>query len=104
MELNPEHARAYHLRGLVNHSLGKDDEAIKDFDRAIELNPEYGAGYLSRAKLHAALGNDERAREDMEMVRHFGEKNVQEFADDHNILRSAYPGTEAEKGVEANEG
>ena len=52
------------------------------------MDPEYGAGYLSRANLHAVLGNDEQAQEDMEIVRHLGEKNVQEFADDHNILRS----------------
>ena len=38
---NPKDADAYYNRGNANIFLGYPEDAIKDYDRAIELNPQY---------------------------------------------------------------
>ena len=40
IELNPNHADAYYSRGAAKESLGKLEEAIQDYSKAIELNPK----------------------------------------------------------------
>ena len=37
--LNPQSSSAFSLRGLVYERMGKKDQAIGDFTKAIELNP-----------------------------------------------------------------
>ncbi len=41
IELSPRLAKAYHNRGLTYLDLGNYDQAIADFDQAIELTPEF---------------------------------------------------------------
>ena len=60
-------------RDLQNNA---DDEALADFDAALELEPEYAEGYNHRAVARAALGNFAGAIRDIEEVlkrepRHF---------------------------------
>ncbi len=37
IELNPDLAEAFNNRGLLNRKLGHIEEAMRDFDKAIEL-------------------------------------------------------------------
>ena len=41
IELNPEYAEAYYVRGVVKHKLGDHDGAEADRKQAIELNPAF---------------------------------------------------------------
>ncbi len=88
IEADPDYAKAYHLRGLAKERLDDDDSAMRDLDRAIALDPEYGAAYFSRANLHTKLGNHDLAQEDVEMVTHLTNRNIEEFANEHNVWRS----------------
>jgi len=45
-------SEAYTLRGLYYRSLGNDDLAIKDFEKAIRLNPNDGRAYNGMARLY----------------------------------------------------
>jgi tetratricopeptide (TPR) repeat protein len=88
IEIDSNHSKAYHLRGLAREMSGDDDEALKDFNQAIDIDPNYGAAYYSRATLLTKMGQDELAAEDMKMVAHLTNLNIENFANDNNIWRS----------------
>lgn len=57
-------ARNHEAHGLFSHSLGEYDEAIKQFDEAIELEPNKATYYLSRGLSFDAKGEFEQAIDD----------------------------------------
>ncbi|WP_146522363.1 tetratricopeptide repeat protein [Stieleria varia] len=61
---NPKEGRFYTLRASAHWSLGKSDEALKDFDRAIELGYDAAHAYSSRGLFFAAKGEYEKAIKD----------------------------------------
>ena len=67
---------------------GDGEEALSDFNKAIETDPEYGAAYYSRATLLTRMGREDEATEDMKMVTHLTNLNIENFANDNNIWRS----------------
>ena len=88
IELNPNHPKAYHLRGLARKMAGENDQALADLGKAIEIDSEYGAAYYSRATLLTKLGREDDAAEDMKMVTHLTNLNIENFANENNIWRS----------------
>lgn len=100
--IDGNNASAYHLRGLAREMQGNDAAAEADFNRAIELNPEYGAAYFSRASLHSKTGHEDAAMEDLQMVAHFSERNLGEFAAENNVWRSRHLTVEAAMETEIN--
>ena len=88
LEIDPNYAKAYHLRGLARELAGEDDEAHKDFTKAIEVDPEYGAAYYSRATLLTKMKQEDAASADMKMVTHLTNMNIESFANENNIWRS----------------
>ncbi|HEC56454.1 MAG TPA: tetratricopeptide repeat protein [Candidatus Syntrophoarchaeum butanivorans] len=61
-----EHAKAYYNRGLVYAEQEKYDEAIKDFDKAIELNPDDAEAYHNRGIAYTKLGEYDEAIKDFD--------------------------------------
>lgn len=55
---------AYNNRGIAKNNLGLYEEAIKDFDKAIELDSNYLSAYNNRGISKAKLGNNEEAIKD----------------------------------------
>jgi tetratricopeptide (TPR) repeat protein len=88
IELNPNHPKAYHLRGLAREMAGENDQALADFGKAIDIDPEYGAAFYSRATLLTKMDREDDAAEDMKMVTHLTNLNIENFANDNNIWRS----------------
>ena len=84
IELDPDYARAYHLRGLAREVEGED------FDRAIALKPDYGAAYHSRATLHTKMGQTDDAAADIRMVTQLTQQNIETFANENNVWRSQH--------------
>lgn len=52
---------AYHNRGFALRKLGKDEEAIKSYDKAIKLNPNYPEVYNNKGYVLYKLGRYEEA-------------------------------------------
>ncbi len=55
---------AYNNRGLTKDSLGSYEEAIRDYDKAIELQPDYAAAYHNRGLAKNSLQRYEEAIKD----------------------------------------
>jgi tetratricopeptide (TPR) repeat protein len=65
IRLDPRHAQAYYIRGLIlAERLGDNRAALADFDRAIGLDQRYAAAYFKRANARARLGHLAGALED----------------------------------------
>ncbi|MGO9138557.1 MAG: tetratricopeptide repeat protein [Syntrophales bacterium] len=58
--------KPYNNRGFTYFELGNYNQAIGDFDRAIELNPKYAEAYNNRGVAHDRLGNYNLAIEDFD--------------------------------------
>jgi tetratricopeptide (TPR) repeat protein len=61
---NPKEGRLFTLRASSWWALGKAEEALADFDKAIELGYDEAHAYTSRGLFHAAMGNHEKAIRD----------------------------------------
>ena len=68
--------------GNTYHGLGDYQQAIKDFDRAIELDPKLAEAYWDRGKTYNELGNRQQAIEDWKEAAKSGDEEAQD------ILRS----------------
>ncbi|MEW6689437.1 MAG: tetratricopeptide repeat protein [Pseudomonadota bacterium] len=58
--------RAYRNRGVAYFQAGRDPEALRDFDRAIELHPGTPEGWISRGTLYMRAAQSARARADFD--------------------------------------
>ena len=65
---DPIRAYAYHIQGKFKYEAGHYQEAIADFDKAVQLNPETLYTYHKRAEAKAALGEHEAAIADFDKV------------------------------------
>ncbi len=81
---DPIRAYAYHVQGKFKYDAGHYQEAIADFDKAVQLNPETLYTYHKRGEAKAALGEHEAAIADFD-------KAIQldpEFADSYARKRA----------------
>jgi len=84
----------YNLKGASNADEGKFDEAMKNFDKALELNPELSAALFNRATIKADIGDFKGAKEDFVKVREIELKRNEDLYE--NYVSSLF--TEKMKG------
>ena len=51
IELDPQLAEAFQLRGFANAQLGQYDEGLEDLDRALDVDPANGDAYLTKGDI-----------------------------------------------------
>lgn len=70
LELQPESSEAFLLRGRILQAQGKFDDAIADYERAIEISPGTSGppGNISIGFLHLLNGQLEKARQSFEQA------------------------------------
>ncbi|MBN3992664.1 MAG: tetratricopeptide repeat protein [Nostoc sp. NMS2] len=83
--LNPKHSLAWFFRGGVLQELGRNEEAVTAYSRAIEANSEWGKAsiadvYFSRASLYSDSGDYRRAIADYNQVLRLNPKNASAYA------------------------
>src|SRR5262249_41774175 len=62
--LQPDFPLAYCNRGLAKTELGRYDEALADYTKAIEQDPKPKYCYFSRGTLYLAMGEYQKAIDD----------------------------------------
>ena len=65
-------ATAHNNKGRCLFDRARYDEAVAEFDLAIELEPQFAAAYYNRGRVHKAKGNVLQAEEDMATARELG--------------------------------
>jgi tetratricopeptide (TPR) repeat protein len=66
IQRHPDVGRYYTLRAAAWWELGKPEQALEDFDKAIELGYTEAHAYTSRGLFHAAIGNHQEAIADFD--------------------------------------
>jgi len=66
VELVPDHASVYCIRGETLRVLEQPAQALEDFNKAIELNPEFGRAFFCRSLVYKEKGEMELAKQDFE--------------------------------------
>ena len=61
IQLQPDRANTYYLRGKIHYKSGNNLGAIDDFNKAIQLQPDYINAYISRGVVRASMGNTKDA-------------------------------------------
>jgi predicted Zn-dependent protease len=64
IDADPRNARAFHERAMALLNLGRNCEALSDFDRALALDPKFPGARAWRARTLSDLGEHLRAAED----------------------------------------
>lgn len=62
--MNPNHERAYRMRGDLLRQMGNNHKAIEDYTQAIKKNSNFSTTYVSRGKAYEAVGKYPEAIED----------------------------------------
>jgi tetratricopeptide (TPR) repeat protein len=75
---NPE-AYAYTNRGATKSTLGNNQGAIGDFDRAIAINPKFATAYTNRGIAKSNLGNKQGAMSDFNLALAIDPKYAQAY-------------------------
>lgn len=65
LELAPNNAESLYNRAVLQHTLGKDREALKDLNEALRLEPNFVLAMVARAGLLWEAGEREPARSDL---------------------------------------
>lgn len=64
VQLAPDCAAAYAMRGDLHYFAGRYKEALADYNKLVHLEPKLGSAYLSRGRCLADMGKDEEAVDD----------------------------------------
>jgi Flp pilus assembly protein TadD len=73
MEQKPLSAEAYRNRGITYGERGQYDQAISDFNKAIEINPRDAYAYNNRGTAYMKSGNKEKACSDWKRACELGD-------------------------------
>ena len=71
-DTNDKHYLAYQNRGIAFSGQEKYEQALRDFDKAIELKPTHAMAYFNRATTLGALGRKEQAKADRAKAKKLG--------------------------------
>lgn len=79
LSMESKNSQAFYGRGLAKQRSGQINEALNDYNQAINLNPNSGGYYLSRAYVFNALGDKAQALRDARTSQSLGVKVDQSF-------------------------
>lgn len=70
-----EAANAYLHKGVTAEKLGKDSEAISNYQKATELNPSFSLAYYNKAVIYWKRGDFNQARKNLELTLRYDPQN-----------------------------
>ena len=88
LDLNPQMAAAYHVRGIAHRNSGDVENAIADFSRTIELVPGYVAAFINRGVTYYDQGDYDRAIKDYDRAIELAPNDVVAYSNRGNAYGS----------------
>jgi Flp pilus assembly protein TadD len=74
-------AELYNRRGIAYEEKGQHDQAISDYNKALEINPRLADAYNNRGVAYYFKGEYEKSWEDVKKAQNLGCKILPEFLD-----------------------
>jgi len=87
MELDPEDAGAYYLRGCTYEKQGRIDESIADYNMVLELDPDHVNAAYARGACENKRGNFAKAIEDYTLALEKDQERAGSPSDNRRRLR-----------------
>ena len=91
----PQNAENFVNRGLMHYNLQHHDQALADYDHAIDLDPDLDKAYSNRANLHATQENWMDAMDDYDEAIDLNPLNIRARLNQAITLREMNAYTEA---------
>lgn len=66
LSLTQKYTKAHYHRGLIQSQLGNYEQAVINYNKAVELDPDFAPVYYERGTAHHHLGQDDLAIKDFE--------------------------------------
>ena len=70
---------AYYYRGCAKVNAMRYNEAIADFEKAIELKPDYADAYFNLGRTYVLLNNEIKACEYYKLAEKYGRPNLEDY-------------------------
>ena len=70
---------AYYYRGCAKVNAKKYQEAIADFEKAIELKPDYADAYFNLGRTYYLMNNEDKACENYKLAAQYGRANLDDY-------------------------
>jgi len=70
---------AYYYRGCAKVNAMKYDEAIADFEKAIELKPDYADAYFNLGRTYYMKNDEDKACEYYKLADKYGRPNLEDY-------------------------
>ena len=70
---------AYYYRGCAKVNAKKYQEAVADFEKAIELKPDYADAYFNIGKTYYLMNNEDKACEYYKLADQYGRPNLEDY-------------------------
>ena len=70
---------AYYYRGCARVNAMKYDEAIADFEKAVELKPDYADAYFNMGKTYFLVHDEDKACEYYKLADKYGRPNMEDY-------------------------
>jgi len=70
---------AYYYRGCAKVNAKKYNEAITDFEKAVELKPDYADAYFNLGRTYYLLNKEDKACENYKLAEKYGRPNLEDY-------------------------
>ena len=70
---------AYYYRGCAKVNAMKYNEAIADFEKAVELKPDYADAYFNMGKTYFLMNDEDKACEYYKLAEKYGRANMEDY-------------------------
>ena len=70
---------AYYYRGCARVNAMKYEEAVADFEKAVELKPDYADAYFNMGKTYFLMNNEDKACECYKLAEKYGRPNLEDY-------------------------
>jgi tetratricopeptide (TPR) repeat protein len=70
---------AYYYRGCARVNAMSYDEAIADFEKAVELKPDYADAYFNMGKTYFLMHDEDKACEYYKLADKYGRPNLEDY-------------------------